>query len=141
MNSMDDKQYAKLIDLFNEDKVLIEVSKSYSSAVFGGKIGGFLFTILILGAIAGIIYFLFYGLYLNAIITVVALILFFIVWSKVAFYYFFNRSRRDYDFFQAAYDQRIIRLCIKDSGVVVSVPKPWHAVFDALRNKTGSKNK
>lgn len=137
---MDNEKFAKLINLINEDKVHIEVSKSYSSAAFGGQLGGCLFTLLVFGAIAGIVYFLFHKLYPHAIITFAALIVFVFVWAKVAFYYFFTRSKRDYEFFQAAYNRSIIRLCIKDSGVVVGVSEPWYAIFDALGNKGGAKN-
>ncbi len=138
---MDEERFSQLMDMIVKEKVLIEISRRYSAAAFGGNTGGYLFTLLFLGGVVGGFIFLFKAMYLYAFATLIGLILFLIIWSKIAVDYFSSRSGRDYDFFRAAYEMGAIRLRVKDSDIFVGSPEPWHTIFTAVETSKNPSNK
>lgn len=129
---MNEEKFSKLKDLIVKDKILLEVSKSYSGVAFGGKLGGCLYTLINLTALVYIIIFPVKGRFLYSFLIFIGLILLFKIWSKIAFYYFYIRSGRNYDFFCAAYNSGVIRLRINNSNEVVSAPMPWFSVLETI---------
>lgn len=129
---MNEEQFSKLKELIVEDKILPEVSKSYSGTIFGGKLGGCLYTLINLVALVYVVIFLVKGRFLYSFVILIGIILLFKIWSKIAFYYFYIKSGKNYDFFCAAYNSGIIRLRINNSNEVVSAPMPWFSVFKMI---------
>ena len=107
---MDKYQFTQLQQLINQNRVSIEVTKSYSNSVFGGQIGNYLFTLIALSGLIFITALSIKNLYLYAILVIVSLIIFAILWFKLAFYYFHIRSLRNYEFFNSAYTSNVIQL-------------------------------
>ncbi|MBT8491405.1 MAG: hypothetical protein KJN62_10195 [Deltaproteobacteria bacterium] len=138
---MNDKRFPQLIDLVVKEKVLIEISKRYSAAVFGGEIGGYLFTLLFIGGFIWGFIFLFKAMFLYAFATLIGIILLLIIWWIIAFNYFSIRSGRDYDFFRKAYERKVIRLRVKDSDILVESPEPWHTIFTAVKTSENPSKK
>lgn len=132
IKEMNEKKFSKLKELIVKDKILLEISKSYSGAAFGGKLGGYLYTLINLAALAYIVIFLVKRRFLHSFLVIIGIILLFKIWSKIAFYYFYTRSGRNYDFFCAAYNSGIIRLRIKNSNEVVSTPTPWTSILERI---------
>lgn len=126
------EEFSKLQELIKQDKVIVDVSKTYSGAAFGGKAGGFLFTIIVITVLASIVYFIFKSLFEYAVIIFIGLIVFWKLWGKLAFYYSYIRSIKNYDYFYSAYISGIIRLCVGEEGPIVSYPKPWESIFKYL---------
>jgi len=130
---MDEAHYTKLLDLIEKGTVLMDVNRRYSGAAFGGKAGGFLFTLLFLGSIVGGIIFLFKAMYSYFFASLIGLVLLLIIWSNIAVHYFYKRARQDFDFFRTAYQTGIVRLRVKDSNILVGSPEPWDAIFTAVK--------
>ena len=63
--------------------------------------------------------------FLHAIFVTIGFVAFFIIWAKLAFYYFYARSIKSYDFFVSAYESGIIQLRVGKNGKIVSHPEPW----------------
>lgn len=129
---MNEEKFSKLRELIVQDKILLEVSKSYSGAAFGGKSGGCLYTLINLIGLVYTIIFLAKGKFLYSLFILIGLFLLFKTWSKIAFYYFYIRSGRNYDFFCAAYNSGIIRLRINNTNEVVSTPTPWVSIIEMM---------
>jgi len=128
---MNEEKFLKLKELIVQDKILLEVSKSYSGAAFGGKAGGCLYTLINLIGLVYIIIFLVKGKFLYSFFVLIGIFSLFKIWSKIAFYYFYIKSR-NYDFFCAAYNSGIIRLRINNSNEVVSTPTPWLSILEII---------
>jgi hypothetical protein len=137
---MDEERFPQLIGLVEKEEVLIEISRRYSAAAFGGKTGGYLFTLLFLGGVVWGFIFLFKAMFLYAFAALIGLILLLIIWSKIAVSYYSIRSGRDYDFFRTAYETGVIRLKVKDSGILVGSPEPWYSIFSAVETSKNISN-
>ena len=129
---MNAKKYNDLQQLIKEDRVIVEVSRTLSGTAFGGKVGGWLYSVISLGIFGIIIILLVKGHFIWSLLTIIGYFMFFKLWSKLSFYYFYVRSLRNYEMFQAAYNSGIIRLRIGETGPVVSFPSSWESVFDEI---------
>lgn len=128
----DKEEYSKLQELIKQDKVLIQVSKKYSGAALGGRLGCFFFNLILLSSLVGLTSFIVKGLYLYALFVVVGFVIFFMLWSKAAFYYSYVRSIRSFDYFTSAYVSGIIRLHRKEGGLTLSFPEPWKHILEVV---------
>ena len=131
---MGKERFSRLQELIKQDKVLVEVSRSYSGSAFGGPVGGCSFTAIVFTALVGIIVLLLKGLFLYSIFVLIGLVVFWKLWAKMSFYYFYVRSIRNYSFFCSAYISGIIRLRVGEEGLTVSYPSPWEYIFEAVKD-------
>lgn len=128
----DKEDYSRLQELIKQDKVLIQVSKKYSGAALGGRLGCFFFNLILLSSLVGLTFFIVKGLYLYALFVVVGFVIFFVFWSKAAFYYSYVRSIRSFDYFNSAYVSGIIQLRTKEGGLTLSFPEPWKHILEVF---------
>lgn len=135
---METEQFSRLQELIKQDKVLVEVSRPYSGSAFGGAVGGCLFTLIVLSSLVGIVIFLIKGLFLYAVIVLIGLVVLWKLWAKLAFYYFYVRSIRNYEFFYSAYISSIIQLRVGEEGPITSYPTPWNYIFEAVNDSQNS---
>jgi len=136
---MDEEQFCKLKELIVQDTILLEVSKSYSGAAFGGNLGACLYTLINLAALASMVFLLVTGRALYSLLVLLGIILGFLLWSKLASYYFYVRSA-NYSFFCAAYNSGVVRLRIKDTSEVVCAPMPWSCVLEMVSVQAGNRS-
>ncbi|MHC4475618.1 MAG: hypothetical protein ACYTEL_08225 [Planctomycetota bacterium] len=130
---MDDEvQFRKLQQMIIDGDIDLEVSKTYSAAALGGPVGGFVFTILVLGVLGVFCYLLYVRRFLHALFCLIGLVVFWRLWCKFGFYYYYMRSIKDMDFFIKAYRSRMIRLENVATGEYVSHPTSWRSlVYDS----------
>ena len=129
-SSMDDeRKFQKLQEMIINGDIDLEVSRTYSSAAFGGPVGGFLFTVVVVAALVLCCYLLYVHQLLHALCCFIALLVFWKVWSKLGFYYYYIRSMKHMDFFIKAYQSRMIRLQNVATGEYVSYPTSWRSAL------------
>jgi len=97
-----------------------------------------LFTAIVFTSLVGIIILLIKGLFLYSIFVLIGLVVFWKLWAKLSFYYFYVRSIRNYGFFYSAYISGIIRLRVGEEGLTISHPTPWEHIFEAVKNSQDS---